>query len=310
MTQRLDCALSDGGAGEAPVSPGKLARHLVECGACLDSLSVMRADGALVLGTEASPGAGRPLVERAVSAAVRAGERALGDLLYDMSRACVAIAPKPVAPCWLVEHPDPFGRLVERMDVISQRLEKQGTAVAALSEHPRTRPSPERAWDVAESCLDVLDRVVGIGDRSRVFRAVVRLDRGRAEDALPLLQSVVDATVSPTMRLYASKNMLAAYGGLGQHEQVRAVANTILESRRDDRFALFWLAIANGWLEDSEHFRDAARRFAGSGDDECTSEWWNTQIEGQAAWFSGRLGMTVDEVRQAFLQGHRGGDRT
>ncbi|HTE05796.1 MAG TPA: hypothetical protein VK824_06340 [Planctomycetota bacterium] len=185
-----------------------------------------------------------------------AGREKLADLIYEMSKACLAALPDFSVRTLL--HSEP-----RAPEVISGELGTLSDCLAGVDEPAdlgaiaRRRPDPPAALTDAEKCLAMLGRLEGDSGRQQLALALCAIHEGRAARAEGLLRELLArADERPEILRIAEVNLAFALLRQERHAEVLPLARAAIAKSPDDPVPWFNLLAASAELHDRPAFEE------------------------------------------------------
>jgi len=245
------------------------------------------------------------MIQQILERSAHAGRDKLGQLAYQMARTCLSKAEFDAADAirWIVE-PRRIADLSGDMRSIEARTETE----LDRSELPLVDPSSGSAIESARACLDVLRKVEGESNRSRLLQAYLVQSDGDLADAERVFASVLELPCSVSWLADVQENRQAMLLRLDRFNDVIDLGESLLH-RSPGRLAThFNMATAKASLRDESGFDLCCERFRVSAEKESDHEFWERTIDREAVWFAEQVNRDPSDIRSAFQRDSWNGD--
>jgi len=183
-----------------------------------------------------------------------AGREKLADLVYEMTKACLAALPDFSVRTLLHEEP-------RTPEVISGELTTMSECLAGVDEPPdlasiaRRRPEATAALSDADKCLAMLARLEGDSGRQQLALALYAIHAGHSARAEGLLRELLARKHErPEILRIAEVNLAFALLRQGQYAEVVPLARAAVAKSPDDPVPWFNLLAAIAELHDRAGF--------------------------------------------------------
>lgn len=290
-----------GGAQPQPLTPPSrdVVHHVIGCPPCGKGLSALGEDEN-VLGRL---GGRRPhdrilFVENVLSTAADVSRHRLGQLVYDMGRASLAMVPEVRREIEMLGGVSEFSSLTAQARALG-RCMPEGVMSDSLDTMPLDAPTCESAIAVAESCAAVIHNLPWKPDRAALLRAYTALEAGHVDQAESLFRDLLDESTPADARGSAREGLVRA---MLLHdrpsEAFRLCSQWIGDHAENPRLWFAW-AMASAALHDGDGFDAAARGFSSIAVSSGQNQWWRDWIRDKSASIAGNLSRSEDAVLDA-----------
>lgn len=289
------------GQARALRSAPRLARHLARCAPCKESLDVLAAQGDALMRLGQADRSSR-MVDRVLGACAEDGRELVADLLYEMARACLALAPEDKPEDESTK--SPAIALVAMPSELASSIHRTASRIPSLKEVgdllPSRNPSTQEAATLAKTCLAVLERVEGRSARRRYLEGRTAHYCGMNAEAIERLTPMLDEALPTWLWRNVRYSLMAALIRHGNAEAAARIGEVSLRTRPDDRMLLFNTATAYVSLGHHEAFDQKCRLFSASrADIDEGLDFWDAFLEDETRWIAARLGRDRTALRAA-----------
>jgi RNA polymerase sigma factor (sigma-70 family) len=175
------------------------------------------------LGSKESTRHVQALMQRMLDLSAEAGRRKLADLIYEMAKACLVVAPGFTTRTLIAARP-------RRSEQVSGDMRQMASRLAGVAGAPdldalaATRPEPGTAIDDAHACLAKLAEIEGPSGRQQVALALAHIHGGKPVAAEAVLRPLLERELPPPTRQNASRNLTLALLRQDRHADALAIA--------------------------------------------------------------------------------------
>ncbi|MCB9897028.1 MAG: hypothetical protein H6825_03375 [Planctomycetes bacterium] len=286
--RRAGCTLS----GKRPdeITAEDVAKHLVECDACVKSLDAVSAqrEALVVLGSPRDPKTSR--VAALVADAHGKGKEALANFLYELARACTDQSPSFHRRAEQILRPEPPHQILEDVDQLRSR---SAESVEAID------PASQEQWvALTRTVVAALERVEGETARVLLRKAYCEVLDSDWDTAQELLTKAVDVAEGP-FKDTCRHALLTALSESGRHQDAIDLARVMLSHGTSAKAAWYgiWRSLALlGRVDECAH---AAIQFRATDAIPSAREAWATQIREAAEELSAILRCKPSDIHEA-----------
>ncbi|HTE05498.1 MAG TPA: sigma-70 family RNA polymerase sigma factor [Planctomycetota bacterium] len=239
------------------------------------------------LGSKESTRHVQALMQRMLDLSAEAGRRKLADLIYEMAKACLVVAPGFTSRTLIAAVP-------RRSDQVGGDLRQMAHRLAGVVGAPDvdavalTRPEPGTALQDAHACLEKLAEIEGTSGRQQVALGLAHIHGGKPGQAEAILRPLLEQPLAARTRQNASRNLTLALLRQDRHADALAAAEAAGKEWPDDPVRVMNLCYASARLGDATRFA----RYAG---DLGTLQLRNPS-ERVGAWLADELAALAAEV--------------
>ncbi len=244
------------------------------------------------LGSKESTRHVQALMQRMLDLSAEAGRRKLADLIYEMAKACLVVAPGFTTRTLIAAEPRRSGVVGGDLRQMASRLAGVAGApdVARLAD---TQPEPGTALDDAHACLTKLAEIEGTSGRQQVALALAHIHGGKPTDAEGILRPLLDRELPARTRQNVSRNLTLALLRQNRHADALATAESAASEWPEDPVRVMNLCYASARLGDASRFA----RYAA----DLTTLYRHTPSDRVRAWLDTELPSLAAEVGLSHL---------
>lgn len=273
-----------------------VAAHVTSCEPCSGSLNVLQTqrDAVRYLTTEQTAAARRTAVEFVLSQSATAGRQKLADLLYELAKSFLVIAPA-VRLRVVQETPArahsviaaELGRMSARLPAVG---EPEGSGLTASTVPP---------FELARRCLTTLRGIERESERFTLMLSNVLFYEGNPAEAERSLRALEARGVSTANDIHLRRNTSFALLQQLRYDDAVSYGKKYLSQYPNDELLLYNTAVSMAWAKDRAGFEDLAGRIGAQqrgGAQSSLAE----MIDRQAAVLADQVDLTPSRVRELF----------
>jgi RNA polymerase sigma factor (sigma-70 family) len=205
-------------------------------------------------GTKAVKG----LMQRMLDQSVAAARAKLGDLVYEMAKACMVQAPGFSGRTLIRTEPRRSEVVADEVRRIADRL-READAPVDVGSVPLTRPAPATALEDARACLSRLEQIEGRSGRQQVAMALAHVHAGESAAAEVVLRRLLlRDDLAPVTRQNAARNLQLALLRQERFADALAAAEEHADEWPDDPARVMNACFAAARLADRDRFERSA----------------------------------------------------